>query len=154
MKRIRKIHNLLLKNKLTVAVAESCTGGLLSGLLTDLSGSSKYFKLGTVTYSNNAKEKILKIPHHLIAKHGAVSPQIAKLMAINIRKIADTDFGLGVTGIAGPTGATYKKAVGTVFIALSKNNKTLVEKFNFRGKRNQVRKQASLAALGLLEEYI
>lgn len=151
---IRKIHNLLLKNKETIAVAESCTGGALSASLTGLSRSSEYFMLGAVAYNNRSKESILKIPHSLIAKEGAVSARVAQLLAENIRKIAKTDFGLGITGIAGPTGATAGKPIGLVFIAVASKNKTSVHKFKFRGNRPDVRKQAVKQALRLLERYL
>jgi len=150
----RKIHNLLLKNKKTVAVAESCTGGTLSAALTSLSGSSRYFKLGIVAYSNHAKETILKIPHSLITKEGAVSVKVAQRLAANIRKIAKTDFGLGVTGFAGPTGATAGKPVGLVFIAIAVKNETSVHKFKFKGNRSGIRRQATKQALRLLEKYL
>ena len=102
---LTQVHKTLLKTRKTIAVAESCTGGLASSLLTSLSKSSKYFILGTVTYSNRAKTRILGIPTSLINKKGAVSCEVALKMAENIRKIAKTDFGLSITGIAGPTGA-------------------------------------------------
>lgn len=147
---IRKIHNFLLKNNKTIAVAESCTGGMISSCLTKLSGSSKYFILGAVTYSNKAKEKILKIPHKVIVKNGAVSEAVALLMAKNIRKIAKTDFGIGITGIAGPTGGSLQKPIGTVFIAISDKNKTICKKSQFKGARANIKKQAALKAFDLL----
>jgi len=149
-KLIRKIHNFLLKNNKTIAVAESCTGGIISSSLTQLSGSSKYFILGAVTYSNKAKENILRIPHKVIVKNGAVSKAVALLMAKNIRKIAKTDFGIGITGIAGPTGSSSQKPVGTVFIAVSNKNKTICKKFQFKGTRSQIRKKSAADALKLI----
>jgi len=146
-----KIHLILIKKRKTVAVAESCTGGLLSNLLTRISGSSKYFILGIVAYSNKTKENILKIPAQLIAKKGAASRQVAKIMAQAVRKLAKTDFGIGVTGIAGPTGATPKKPVGTVFIAIDGKDKKICKKFLFTGNRIAVRKKAALRALELLK---
>ncbi|MFH1198673.1 MAG: CinA family protein [Candidatus Omnitrophota bacterium] len=146
---IRKIHDFLLKNNKTIAVAESCTGGIISSSLTELPGSSKYFILGAVTYSNKAKENILKIPHKVIAKNGAVSEAVALLMAKNIRKIAKTDFGIGITGIAGPTGGSSSKPIGTVFIAVSNKNKTICKKFQFTGTRAQIRKKSAIEALNL-----
>lgn len=146
---ITKIHNFLLKNNKTIAVAESCTGGLISNSLTKLSGSSKYFILGAVTYSNKAKENILKIPHKIIVKNGAVSEAVALLMAKNIRKIAKTDFGIGITGIAGPTGGTPLKPVGTIFIAVSNKNKTICKRFQFKGRRSQIRKKSASETLKL-----
>ncbi|MDP2831184.1 MAG: CinA family protein, partial [Candidatus Omnitrophota bacterium] len=122
---LKQIHKKLLRKEKTVAVAESCSGGELSSLLTSLPGSSGYFLLGVVTYSNKSKETILNIPVKIIARYGAVSRQVAILMAQNIRKKTLADFGLSITGIAGPTGATTTKPIGMVFIALAKKNKTL-----------------------------
>lgn len=148
--KIRQIHRLLTKNGKTVAVAESCTGGLLSAMLTQLSGSSRYFILGIVAYGNNAKETVLKIPLRLIAEKGAVSKEVAQGMANSARKLGGTDFGIGITGIAGPSGATSQKPLGLVFIALESKNKKLCERFIFEGNRETVRKKAALKALALL----
>lgn len=153
-KLIKEIYKLLLKKAKTVAVAESCTGGLLSNLLTQNSGSSRYFILGVVAYSNRAKEKILKIPRSSLIKFGAVSAGVASRMAQGIRKIAKTDFGIGITGIAGPTGGTPHKPVGTVFIAIDSKNKKLCQKFHFSGHRLTVRKKAALKSLKLLKQLL
>ena len=150
---IKYIHQHLIKNGKTVSTAESCTGGILSGILTQLSGSSQYFILGVTTYSNRAKVSILKIPASIINKKGAVSKDIACLMAKNIRQIAKTDFGIGITGIAGPTGATPGKPVGTVFICVTNKNRTICKKFIFRGNRATIRKQSALKALDLLRRF-
>ncbi|MFH0858391.1 MAG: CinA family protein [Candidatus Omnitrophota bacterium] len=151
---INQINKRLIKKQKTISVAESCTGGLISSLLTQASGSSSYFILGLVTYSNQAKNKILKIPLCLILKKGAVSKEIAVKMARSVRKIAQTDLGLGVTGIAGPTGATPGKSVGTVFIAAASSRATLCRKFVFKGNREQVRKQAALKSLEMLKKFV
>lgn len=151
---ILQIHKRLLKTAKTVAVAESCTGGLLSSMLTQTPGSSRYFMLGAVTYSNQAKRDILKIPASVIRIKGAVSKETALLMAGNVRRLAKTDLGIAVTGIAGPTGGTPQKPVGTVFIALSSKNKSTCKKFVFKGSRSAVRKQACLKALQLLNAHI
>ena len=135
----------------TVAVAESCTGGLLSSLLTYIGCSSKYFILGIVAYSNKSKQDILKIPAGFIAKKGTVSQEVAEKLAQNVRKMAKTDFGIGVTGIAGPTGGTPKKPAGTVFIAVTSKNKTISKKFHFTGNRAAIRKKSALKALELLK---
>ncbi len=145
-----QIHKLLIKRQKTIATAESCTGGLLSASLTRFPGSSKYFILGITTYSNKAKENILKIPSSLIAKKGAVSGETALLMASRVKKIAISDFGIGITGIAGPTGGTLKKPVGTVFIAIDSGNKKICHKFIFKGSRSNIRKKAALKTLELL----
>jgi nicotinamide-nucleotide amidase len=150
---IIQIHKRLIKNRKTVAVAESCTAGLLSTLLTQPSGSSQYFTLGVVTYSNKAKEIILKVPHSVIVKNGAVSKIVATTMAQSIRKIAKTDFGLSITGIAGPAGGTPNKPVGTVFIALDSKNKKVCKKFHFTGSRTTIRKNSALKALELLTRF-
>jgi len=147
----RYIHKTLIRNNQTIAVAESCTGGLISKILTDNPGSSKYFLLGVTAYSDQAKKHILKIPASIISGSGAVSKEVAAVLAKNIRKIAKADFGIGVTGIAGPTGATVNKPVGTVFIAITDNKKTICEKFLFRGSRASVKKQSAFQSLKLLK---
>lgn len=143
-------NKLLIKNGKTIACAESCTSGLISSLLTSISGSSQYFTLGVIAYSNKSKIKILHLPSSIISKYGAVSKETAILMAQNIRKIAKTDLSISSTGIAGPTGATIRKPLGTVFIAVSSKNKTICKKFAFKGTRASIRKQAALKALSLL----
>lgn len=151
---VKKIHAGLIKNQKTIAVAESCTGGLLSELLTALPGSSQSFLLGVVTYSNQSKNTVLKIPIQTIMKYGAVSAIVAQKMARAIRKIAKTDFGIGITGIAGPTGATFGKPVGTVFIAIAAKNKNICKKFIFKGTRSAIKKAAALKALYLLGKLL
>jgi nicotinamide-nucleotide amidase len=149
-KLVRQIHQLLLKDKLTIAVAESCTGGLVSSMLTSQPGSSAYFVISTVVYSNRAKNILLKIPLTLINRNGAVSKPVAIAMAQGIRKLANTDLAIGITGIAGPTGGTTRKPVGTVYISAAYGRKTICKKYNFLGNRSSIRRQASLAALTLL----
>ena len=149
---INEIHKRLKKSRKTVAVAESCTAGLLSTLLTQLPGSSQYFILGVVTYSNRAKEAILKIPHSVIVKNGEISKIVATTMAQSIRKIAKTDFGIGITGIAGPTGGLPGIPVGTVFIAVDSKSKKVCKKSLFAGSRTTIRKKSALKALELLYE--
>lgn len=151
---VKKIHTGLIKNQKTIAVAESCTGGLLSELLTALPGSSQSFLLGVITYSNQSKNTVLKIPIQTIMKYGAVSAIVAQKMARAIRKIAKTDFGIGITGIAGPTGATFGKPVGTVFIAIAAKNKNICKKFIFKGTRSEIKKTAALKALYLLGKLL
>ncbi len=150
---INQIHKLLLKNKKTIGLAESCTGGLLSSLLTSLPGSSKYFILGLTVYSNKAKSKILNIPASLISKKGAVSQEVAGKMSRSIRKLSGADFGIGLTGIAGPGGATADKPVGTVFISLEAKKRKICRRFRFRGSRRGIRKAAALKALELLKHF-
>ena len=145
-----QINKRLIKSKKTVAIAESCTGGLVGSLLTQRSGSSRYFILGIIAYSNKVKEAVLGIPNRIIARKGAASEKVASLMARNIRKLAKTDLGIGITGIAGPTGGTPQKPVGTVFIALDSANKRICKRFCFSGRRITVRKKAALESLELL----
>jgi len=151
---LNQIHTLLIKNKQTIAIAESCTGGLLSNLLTKLSGSSQYFILGVVAYSNNAKKKVLNVPSSLITTRGAVSKEVASSMAERIRKVAHTDIGMGITGIAGPSKGSPQKPVGTVFIALESKKKKICKKFRFKGTRLCIRKKAALKSLELLKEIL
>jgi len=151
---VNKIHKTLIKKQKTVAVAESCTGGLLSSFLTKLPDSSSYYTLGVITYSNKAKENILKIPRSLIQKNGAVSKAVAQMMAGQVRLLAKSDYGIGITGIAGPGGRSRGKPKGTVFIAVISPRQKISEKFNFKGNRNQVQKQAALKALELLQNAL
>ncbi len=144
----------LTKAKLTVAVAESCTGGLISKRLTDISGSSKYFSLGIAAYSNQAKQSLLGIPCQTLKKFGAVSKEAARLMAKNIRQLARSGLGLGVTGIAGPKGAAKDKPVGLVYIALASSRKIQCKEFHFHGGRSAVRLRASQAALDMVRKYL
>lgn len=142
------------KTKKTIAVAESCTGGLISKRITNISGSSRYFFLGIVAYSNQAKQSLLGIPAQTLKEFGAVSKKIAQLMAKNIKQLAKTDLGLGVTGIAGPGGATKDKPVGLAYIALATPRKILCREFHFHGDRDAVRQRASQAALDILRRYL
>lgn len=141
---------LLLKKKRTLAIAESCAGGLLANRITDVPGSSKYFLMGIVTYSNESKEKILSIPQETIRKYGAVSRQIAGLMAKNVRLLANAGIGIGITGIAGPGGGARKKSVGLVYIALSTKKKTICKKFHFLGQREIIKYKTTQAALDMI----
>jgi nicotinamide-nucleotide amidase len=151
---IVQIHKFLLKNKKTIAVAESCTGGLVSTLLTQIPGSSKFFILGVIAYNNKVKSNLLNVPPLLFAKKGAVSDEVAQKMSQGVRKLAKTDFAISITGIAGPTGGTPAKPVGTVFIAASNKNKTISRKFNFKGNRSTIRKKAALQSLRLLKSIL
>jgi len=134
----------------TIVVAESCTGGLLAKLITDIPGSSRYFLCGWITYSDEAKTRDLGIPRELIATYGAVSEQVAEAMADGARRNADADFALAVTGIAGPDGGTEQKPVGLVYIALSSRNGTDISRFIFSHDRGLVRLRAAQTALDLL----
>jgi nicotinamide-nucleotide amidase len=138
----------------TLAVAESCTGGLLAQRLTDISGSSKYFIEGVVPYANEAKTRALGVEPILLLEHGAVSAPVAEAMAEGIRRRAETDFGLSITGIAGPGGGTEEKPVGTVFIALASEAGTEHRKLKLPGDRQLIRWRASQAALDLLRRRL
>jgi len=138
----------------TVAVAESCTGGLIAQRLTDVAKSSKYFIEGAVTYSNDAKTRTLGVEPMLLMEHGAVSAAVAEAMAEGIRKHAQTDFGLAVTGIAGPGGGSKEKPVGLVYIALADEVQTKSRKLQIPGDRQLVRWRASQAALDLLRRRL
>ena len=144
------VGNLLFKKKKTIAIAESCTGGLVSNLLTNTPGSSKYFKEGIIAYSNESKVKELDIPLDIMKKYGAVSPQVAAKMAMVIRKKANVDIGIGITGIAGPAGATKSKPVGLIYIALVTKKKTICQQSNFLGTRTEIKYQTAQAALDML----
>ena len=138
----------------TVAVAESCTGGLIAQRLTDVPGSSKYFIEGVVAYANDAKTRTLGVEPILLLEQGAVSAPVAEAMAEGIRKRAETDFGLSVTGIAGPDGGTEEKPVGTVYIALADERGTEHRKLKLPGDRQLIRWRASQAALDLLRRRL
>lgn len=141
---------LLLKNKATVSIAESCTGGLTAKLVTDIPGSSKYFFGSVTAYSNTIKENFVGVSKFLIKDRGAVSKDVAAELAWNIRKLMGSDYGIGITGIAGPDGGTKKKPVGLVYIALADSKSTHVQKFQFSGDRERVRLLAAKRALYLL----
>ncbi|MDD5237217.1 MAG: nicotinamide-nucleotide amidohydrolase family protein [Candidatus Omnitrophica bacterium] len=151
---LKEITNLLKSQKRTVAVAESCTGGLVSKLLTDLPGSSRYFILGLITYSNQAKAKLLSIPSSTLSRYGAVSKQVAENMARGVRKLARADYGLAITGIAGPAGGSKEKPVGTVYIAIDCGCCRSWKKFQFKGARNSIRKKSAEEALKLLKQCL
>jgi len=138
----------------TIAVAESCTGGLIGAKFTNTSGSSKYFERGVVTYSNQAKIELLGIPKEIIDKYGAVSEQTAILMAEGVRKLAKTDYGLSSTGIAGPTGGTPEKPVGLVYIGFACENDSFAQKFRFGGDRITNRERAAQAALNIVRLFL
>lgn len=134
----------------TIAVAESCTGGCLAKLLTDVAGASRYFKQGWITYSNSSKSEELGVPSDLIEKHGAVSEQVAEAMARGAKKNAGTDFAIGITGIAGPTGGSEQKPVGLVYISLGSDNGCETRRFVISGDRELIRLRAAQTALNML----
>jgi len=147
----QKIVKLLIKKRLKISFAESCTGGLLSSTITSISGSSKVFTLGLVAYSNQAKISILKVPKRIIMKHGAVSYEACLSMVKNLNKISKTHISISITGIAGPNGGTKQKPVGLVYIGIKKGNKTLVKKYLFKNKkRNSIQRTTVNIALNLI----
>jgi len=150
----QKIIRLLRKKRLKVSFAESCTGGLLSSSITSISGSSKVFTLGLITYSNNAKINILKVPKKIIIKHGAVSYETCLSMVKNLNKISKTNISVSITGVAGPKGGTKQKPVGLVYVGIKKGNKTLVKKYLFKNKkRNSIQKTTVNKALNLILSF-
>jgi len=151
----QKIVGLLAKKRLKISFAESCTGGLLSSSITSISGSSKVFTLGLVTYSNQSKISTLKVPKNIIRKHGAVSYETCLAMVKNLSKISKTNISVSITGIAGPKGGTKKKPVGMVFIGIKKDNKTLVKKHLFKiKKRIFIQRAAVNKALNLILSFL
>jgi len=145
---------LLLKSAKTIAVAESCTGGLVAHRLTNVSGSSKYFRMGIVAYSNSVKVALLSVPYDTLRRFGAVSKNVACAMAKGIRKLSGCDMSLGITGIAGPTGGTKKRPVGLVFISFTSNVITTTRKCSFLGSREEIKRQTADAALDLVLKNI
>jgi len=147
----RNIIKKLSKKKLKISFAESCTGGLLSSTITSVSGSSKVFNLGLVTYSNQSKIKVLKVSKKIIRKYGAASEQVCKAMAKNVSKIGKTNMSVSVTGIAGPNGGTRKKPVGLVYVGIKKDNKISIKKYLFKNKgRSYIQKATVDKCLGLI----
>jgi len=151
----KKIVTLLKKKRLKLAVAESCTGGMLSGSITSISGSSKIFTMGLVTYSNQSKKLLLKVPKQIIKKHGAVSIQCCFSMVNNLSKITKSNIAVSVTGIAGPTGGSKKKPIGLVYIGLKRANKVKIHRFVFKNKgRTYVQKNAVKKSLKLILSFL
>jgi len=154
MKLEKLVGDLLRQKGWTLAIAESCTGGLICDRITDVSGSSDCFMGGMVTYSNASKAKHLGIPLNYIKKYGAVSPQVAKKMAQGVRKTFKTTFGLSTTGVAGPTGGTKRSPVGRVFVGLAEGRKAWVRKLDLRGSRREIKKESTRLSLKYLYDFI
>jgi len=152
MKKIsQKIVKIMKKKKFKISFAESCTGGMLSGAITSVSGSSKVFTLGLVTYSNQSKNRILKVPNQIIKKHGAVSIQCCFSMVNNLNKISKSNIAVSVTGIAGPSGGTKQKPVGLVYIGIKRGNKVKINRYLFKNKgRSNIQKAAIKKSLELI----
>ena len=149
-----KLNGILRQRRATIAVAESCTGGLISARITDVPGSSEYFEAGMVTYSNHAKERFLSVPHEVLASFGSVSAEVAEAMARGVREALGVDIGVSVTGIAGPGGGSAEKPVGTVYTGLATREGTRTGKHFFEGDRAAIRRQTSEEALKLVLDYL
>ena len=150
----QKVVKLLIKKKLKISFAESCTGGLLSSTITSISGSSNVFTLGLVTYSNLAKINILKVPKKIIMKHGSVSYETCLSMVKNLNKISKTNISVSITGVAGPKGGTKLKPVGLVYIGIKKGNRFLIKKNHFKNnKRSLIQKATVKKALNLIMSF-
>ena len=150
-KKLTQITNSLKRKKLKISFAESCTGGLLASAITSVSGSSKVFNLGLVTYSNESKIKVLKISKKIIRKYGAVSEQVCKAMIKNVSKIAKTNTSVSITGIAGPSGGSKQKPVGLVYIGIKNRKKIICKRFLFKNKgRKFIQKAAVRKAIQLM----
>ena len=141
---MKNLVKILTKKKLNIAFAESCTGGMLASEITSVSGASKVFGLGLVTYSNHAKITVLKVNKGIVQKYGAVSPQCCEAMVKNLEKISKAQINVSITGIAGPNGGTKSKPVGLVYIGVKKNNKLLITKNLFKYKNRKAIQKATI----------
>tara|TARA_B100000674_G_C37787788_1_gene890274 strand:+ start:181 stop:648 length:468 start_codon:yes stop_codon:yes gene_type:complete len=151
----KKIITLLKRKKLKISIAESCTGGMLSSSFTSISGASKVFLIGLVTYSNQAKMEILKVPKKIIQKHGAVSVQCCLSMVNNLSKISKSKFCISVTGIAGPKGGSKQKPVGLVYIGIKKDKIVKINRYIFKNRgRNFIQKATVNKALKLIHNFL
>ena len=150
----RDVGKMLRARRLTVSTAESCTGGRLGDALTNVSGSSDYYRGGIISYGNQAKVDLLDVHESSLLMKGAVSDEVARQMAIGVRKKFRSSLGVGITGIAGPTGGTPKKPVGLVYIAVSSERKTICTKNLFKGSRMQVKRQSVDRALEMIKNLL
>jgi nicotinamide-nucleotide amidase len=150
------VGRLLTENKQTIAVAESCTGGLVSTRLTEIPGSSSYIKLNVVTYANEAKEKILKVPQSILSAHGAVSAECAELMAQHVMKLAESDIGLSITGIAGPSSDGSDKPVGLVYLGMATKDKYIAKQLNLPSRlgRSEIRYRSASEAINMVRLFL
>ena len=148
---MKSLIRILIKKKIKISFAESCTGGLLASTVTSISGASKIFNLGLVTYSNQAKIKILKVNKNIIKKYGAVSHECCSAMVKNLSRISKANINVSITGIAGPKGGTKQKPVGLVYIGIKKGDKIQINKCLFKGKkRSSIQKATVKKALNLI----
>ena len=148
---MKSLIKLLIKKKIKISFAESCTGGLLASTVTSINGASKVFNLGLITYSNQSKIKVLKVNKNIIKKYGAVSYECCKSMVNNLAKISKANINIAITGIAGPKGGTKQKPVGLVYIGIKKGNKIKVNKYLFKSqKRSSIQRATVKKALDLI----
>ena len=151
----KKIVKILIKKKLEISFAESCTGGLLSSAITSVNGSSKVFTLGLLTYSNQSKTQILKVSKNIIRKYGSVSEQVCLAMVKNLSKISKTNMSVSITGIAGPSGGTKIKPVGLVYVGIKKNDRVEVKKYLFKNDgRSYIQKATVNKSLRLILSFL
>ena len=151
----KKIVKILIKKKLKISFAESCTGGLLSSAITSVNGSSKVFTLGLLTYSNQSKTQILKVSKNIIRKYGSVSEQVCLAMVKNLSKISKTNMSVSITGIAGPSGGTKIKPVGLVYVGIKKKDRAEVKKYLFKNNgRSYIQKSAVNKSLRLILSFL
>ena len=154
-KNAKKIVSSLKKKKISISIAESCTGGMFAQVITSISGASKIFKLGIVAYSNQSKIKYLKVPSKIIKKYGAVSKQCCNAMVNNLSKISKAKLNIAITGIAGPKGGSRSKPVGLVYIGVKQGSKTKVNEYVFVNKdRENIRKSSVKKSLELIKDFI
>ena len=148
------IGDILSERNLTISIAESCTGGLIGNLITNIPGSSHYFLGGIIAYSNQSKEDLLNVSSETIKKYGAVSDQTVQEMAEGVKKRFKSNMGLAVTGIAGPGGGSKEKPVGTVFIGLAVGNEIFSGKYSFHGTREQIKQKTAYTSLDFIRRYL
>jgi nicotinamide-nucleotide amidase len=154
LKNIKKTINLLKKKKITLSVAESCTGGMLAQTITSINGASRIFKFGIITYSNQSKIKHLKVPLKIIQKYGAVSKECCKSMVTNLSKMSNAKINISITGIAGPKGGSKIKPVGLVYIGVKKGKKTKIKKYLFKKKkRSDIRVSAVKKSFEIIKNF-
>jgi len=155
LKEANKVINLLKNKKISLSIAESCTGGMLSQSITSVNGASKVFKFGIVTYSNQSKIKYLNVPSKIIKKYGAVSKQCCSAMVNNLSKISKAKINIAITGIAGPKGGSKLKPVGLVYIGIKKNSKIIINEHMFKNKnRKTIRINSVKKALKLISDFV
>ncbi|MCJ7649462.1 MAG: CinA family protein [Candidatus Lokiarchaeota archaeon] len=152
--RLETVIQQLIKKKLSIAVAESCTGGYVSNMFTNISGASKTFERGIVCYSNEAKIALLNVDPKIIDEFGAVSDEVARQLAFNLRILSNVNISVGITGIAGPTGGTNEKPVGLVYVSFSIEEETIVKQFNFQTNRLEFKEKVFEEILEWLENFL